>query len=208
MSYLYSKRWQYAPERDTEDYSLMESIKREIYGDYGSVDWEKARTSVADIDNYSPCTRLMSAAMGALAVYESSELLAPLRNYVRGKGLRMAEEYMRKEDLQTNYICIGPVNKVLNMLSTYTSTRDRSSLSPWGRHVARVKDYLWVAEDGLKMQGYNGSQCWDTSFYAQALVESRLAGVWRGASENIYGFLEEVRKRGFEMTGFCAGGSE
>lgn len=28
------------------------------------------------------------------------------------------------------------------------------------RHMARVSDYLWVAEDGLKMQGYNGSQCW------------------------------------------------
>ncbi len=31
----------------------------------------------------------------------------------------------------------------------------------------RVYDYLWVAEDGLKMQGYNGSQLWDTSFAVQ-----------------------------------------
>ena len=26
------------------------------------------------------------------------------------------------------------------------------------RHLARIDDYLWVAEDGMKMQGYNGSQ--------------------------------------------------
>ena len=42
-------------------------------------------------------------------------------------------------------------------------------------HALRVPDFLWVAEDGMKMQGYNGSQCWDTSFATQAIVESRLA---------------------------------
>lgn len=31
----------------------------------------------------------------------------------------------------------------------------------------RLFDYLWVAEDGMKMQGYNGSQLWDTSFAVQ-----------------------------------------
>ena len=36
----------------------------------------------------------------------------------------------------------------------------------------RVQDYLWVAEDGMKMQGYNGSQCWDTSFAIQAMGEA------------------------------------
>ena len=41
-------------------------------------------------------------------------------------------------------------------------------------HMMRVQDYLWVAEDGMKMQGYNGSQCWDTSFFAQALHEANL----------------------------------
>ena len=30
------------------------------------------------------------------------------------------------------------------------------------KHLLRVPDYLWAAEDGLKMSGYNGSQCWDT----------------------------------------------
>ena len=38
----------------------------------------------------------------------------------------------------------------------------------------RVPDYLWVAEDGMKMQGYNGSQCWDTSFAIQAVWECGL----------------------------------
>lgn len=33
--------------------------------------------------------------------------------------------------------------------------------------ACRLFDYLWVAEDGMKMQGYNGSQLWDTSFAVQ-----------------------------------------
>ena len=41
-------------------------------------------------------------------------------------------------------------------------------------HMMRVPDYLWVAEDGMKMQGYNGSQCWDTSFAIQAVWECGL----------------------------------
>lgn len=46
---------------------------------------------------------------------------------------------------------------------------DPNSLA-FRRHKARVPDYLWVAEDGMKMQGYNGSQLWDTSFAVQALA--------------------------------------
>jgi hypothetical protein len=43
-------------------------------------------------------------------------------------------------------------------------------------HIPRIYDYLWIAEDGMKMQSYNGSQLWDTVFtvqviYATGLVE-------------------------------------
>jgi len=36
-------------------------------------------------------------------------------------------------------------------------------------------DYVWLAEDGMKMQGYNGSQLWDTAFAVQAIAASGLA---------------------------------
>ena len=41
--------------------------------------------------------------------------------------------------------------------------------------MPRVYDYLWVAEDGMKMQGYNGSQLWDTSFAVQAITAAGFA---------------------------------
>lgn len=43
------------------------------------------------------------------------------------------------------------------------------------RHIPRVHDFLWVAEDGMKMQGYNGSQLWDTAFAVQAITSTGLA---------------------------------
>ncbi|RVX03814.1 Beta-amyrin synthase [Vitis vinifera] len=37
------------------------------------------------------------------------------------------------------------------------------------KHLARIPDYIWVAEDGIKMQSF-GSQEWDASFALQALL--------------------------------------
>ncbi|KAG4957578.1 hypothetical protein JHK85_043958 [Glycine max] len=42
------------------------------------------------------------------------------------------------------------------------------------RHIPRIKDYLWVAEDGMKMQAYGGSQLWDTVFSIQAILATNL----------------------------------
>ncbi len=43
------------------------------------------------------------------------------------------------------------------------------------RHIPRLYDFLWVAEDGMKMQGYNGSQLWDTTFAVQAICATGMA---------------------------------
>ncbi len=68
------------------------------------------------------------------------------------------------EDENTRYVDIGPVNKVINMLACWLEDPNGE---PFKKHLPRVYDYLWLAEDGMKMQGYNGSQLWDTSFAVQ-----------------------------------------
>jgi len=37
----------------------------------------------------------------------------------------------------------------------------------------RILDYLWIAEDGMKMQGYNGSQLWDLTFAVQVCIVTK-----------------------------------
>lgn len=77
------------------------------------------------------------------------------------------------QDENTRYVDIGPVNKVLNMLCCWFEDPDSQAFK---LHLPRLYDYLWVAEDGMKMQGYNGSQLWDTAFAVQAIAATGLAG--------------------------------
>ncbi|GMH96001.1 hypothetical protein TrVE_jg11003 [Triparma verrucosa] len=183
MAWLYCKRYVYEKADDDE---IIKQLREELYGEgeYEKIDWKKARTTVAPMDNYSPVTYMMSFVMYLLSFYESMEVFKPLRKYLRERAFKRAEAYLIAEELQTNYICIGPVNKILNMIIS------RDDKNRFERHKERIKDYLWVAEDGLKMQGYNGSQCWDASFYAQALHESGMARVYPENVERLYSFLE------------------
>jgi len=142
------------------------------------------------MDNYSPIPFVMEFAQNALAKYESWSILQPIKNFVRRKGLSFSREYMAAEDLQTNYIDIGPVNKVMNMLSAFHAANGELNNPNVLNHMMRIPDFLWLAEDGLKMQGYNGSQCWDTSFAIQAISECNLLDEFPQLSKKVWSFLE------------------
>ena len=51
-------------------------------------------------------------------------------------------------------------------------------------------DFLWVAEDGMKMQGYNGSQLWDTSFAVQAITAAGLAHEFGDCLRKAHSYLD------------------
>ena len=82
---------------------------------YDSIQWDSTRHLVADMDNYSPIPAFMKFAQNCLSFYENWTAFRPFR------------EYMKAEDLQTNYVDIGPVNKALNMVSAFYGT----SSSEW-----------------------------------------------------------------------------
>lgn len=171
MGYLYSKR--FTP--DVANDPTLTSLRTELYlQKYDTIKWDDFRQTCADIDEYSPLNPIMKVAQDFLAIYEKVLPHVPFLKNLRQKGLEFAIDYIHAEDLQTNFIDIGPVNKALNMLSVWVDNGENSNEEKFLRHAARVDDYLWVAEDGMKMQGYNGSQCWDTAFATQAIVESGL----------------------------------
>jgi len=190
MSWIYCKRWVY-PHADADP--LVKELREELYEEkWNDIQWGKYRTTVAEMDNYSPVNPIMVAAQYLLSKYESSTLISPLRNYLRSLAYPFVEEYLHAEDLQTNYVDIGPVNKVLNTLIAFA----KNGCTPgptFLRHAARVDDYLWVAEDGVKMQGYNGSQCWDTSFFLQAVCEGGMGEHFGTAVERGLNFLERTQ---------------
>jgi squalene/oxidosqualene cyclase-like protein len=117
MGYLYGSRFVYS-KADTDD--VVQSLRHELYvEDYNTIRWMKTRHMVADMDNYSPIPLSMKILQNILARYETWSIFQPIKNYIRQYGLQFSVDYMKAEDLQTNYIDIGPVNKVLNMLSAY-----------------------------------------------------------------------------------------
>ncbi len=195
MGYLYGSRFVYA---DAETDPLIADLRTEIYAQkaYDSIPWTKTRQLIAETDNYSPIPLVMKTLQNILARYENWKIFDLFRNYVRQRGLDFSIEYMKAEDLQTNFIDIGPVNKVLNMLSMYDHAKkdgngDCELLVE--KHMARVRDYLWVAEDGMKMQGYNGSQCWDTSFATQALLEAEMLDEFPDLTLKVWSYFEKTQ---------------
>ena len=108
--------------------------------EYATIDWITTRHMVADMDNYSPIPFVMRFVQDVLARYETWSIFQPFKNYVRKLGLDFSLEYMHAEDLQTNFIDIGPVNKVFNMLSAFHGTLSNREL--WGR--PKVWNLSWL----------------------------------------------------------------
>ncbi|KAK7857824.1 cycloartenol synthase [Quercus suber] len=60
-------------------------------------------------------------------------------------------------------------------------------------HLPRIFDYLWIAEDGMKMQGYNGSQLWDTSFSIQAIISTNIAEEYGATLRKAHDYIKDSR---------------
>ena len=187
MSYIYGKQFT----ATTIDPKLVAELRTELYTEpYDQIDWDKARNTVSDLDLYAPHTPTMEWALWCFRMWEKY-MPKFIFNPIRKRGCEFAISYVHAEDLHTNYIDIGPVNKVLNMLACFFEGGNKCE--SYQKHMARIDDYLWVAEDGMKMQGYNGSQLWDTTFATQALASSGLARRYADRIARIYAYIDATQ---------------
>ncbi|KAL1356465.1 hypothetical protein HN51_008477 [Arachis hypogaea] len=169
MSYLYGRRF-VGPIN-----GIILSLRRELYTlPYHLIDWTQARNLCAKEDMYRQRSKVQEIIWGIFGVHEN--MGEPLLMHwpfskLRQKALNHVMQHIHYEDQNTNYICIGPVSKVLNMVCCWLEDPNSEA---YKCHISRVKDYLWLAEDGMKMQGYNGSQLWDVAFSIQAILATNL----------------------------------
>ncbi|KAF8057901.1 GgCAS1 [Scenedesmus sp. PABB004] len=178
MSYVYGVRG------TCKETPLTAAIRGELYPvPYGSIDWNAARSQIAKEDLYYPHPLVQDVLWWALYKAEAVLLGSRLRRW----ALKEVMAHVHYEDANTRYIDIGPVNKVINMLACWLEDPNSDAFK---RHLPRVYDYLWVAEDGMKMQGYNGSQLWDTSFAAQAMLDCGLPDVAGAALAKAHAYIE------------------
>jgi hypothetical protein len=112
MCYLYGTKFVYSSaEADPLVLSLREELYLEGGPGYNKQPWDASRHWVADVDNYSPMHPLMAVSQTLLR-HTWERFGGWAMRSLRKRGLEYAVEYMHAEDLQTNFVNIGPVNKV------------------------------------------------------------------------------------------------
>ena len=163
---------------------LVLQLREELYrDDYLTIDFSAHRNSISTLDLYSPPTRLLRLVHWLTNSYERVHSAT-----LRDKASEFLLSYIEAEDEQTNFIDIGPVNKFINMLAIWHARGGDSD--QFRSHCSRVPDYLWLSEDGMKLQGYNGSQLWDTAFSVQAIIETGFAHLFSKSLRMAYDYVE------------------
>jgi 2,3-oxidosqualene cyclase len=177
MSHLYGRRAR------VPDAPVLAQLREELYGEpYARIDWQAARDWVSPTDVYTPRTPVLRRVNAVLGVLERLQ-----RPRLRERALAEVREQIRAEDEATHHICIGPVNKLYNTLVWHF---ERPGGPEVEAHLPRLADYLWEGEDGLKMNGYNSSELWDTAFAVQAIVATGAVERMRPTLARAHRFIE------------------
>lgn len=185
MSYLYGRRFVAPPTQ------LVAELRDELFTrPWEALDWSALREQVASGDLYRAPTSTLRALQRLLRIHERRP-----SSRLRQRALAFVLDQVRREDESTGYLTIGPVSKALHLVVVWLADPGSAAFQ---RHLERLDDYLWDSPEGMKMQGYNGSQLWDTAFAMQALLESGLAaqaGRPRELLQRAYRFLDANQVR-------------
>ncbi|KAI4376388.1 hypothetical protein MLD38_014157 [Melastoma candidum] len=118
-------------------------------------------------DNYYPHPMVQDMLWGFLHnVVEPLVTCWPF-SIQREKALKIAIDHIHYEDWNSRYLCIGAV---LFLLACWVEDANSEA---YKFHLARIPDYYWIAEDGMKMQAL-GSQLWDVALAVQAILSADL----------------------------------
>lgn len=165
MSFIASKRFSFPLT------PLTRQLREELYTQpYSSINFSSHRNSISPKDNYHPKGAFLSTINWVLANVWIP-YLRPTLLVQRAEAWTF--DLIRREDENTDFANLGPVNGPMNLLACYI--HDGSDSYSVERHRERMHDFLWIKNEGMLMNGTNGVQTWDTSFLIQAVVEAGLA---------------------------------
>ncbi|KAL6335637.1 hypothetical protein AAG906_030775 [Vitis piasezkii] len=123
---------------------LVLELREELFLQaYNEINWKKVRHLCAKEDLYCPHALIQDLMWDSL--------------------------YICTEPLLTRWPFNKLRQKALEALCMLTCWVEDPNGDYFTKHLARIPDFIWVAEDGIKMQTF-GSQEWDTGFALQALL--------------------------------------
>lgn len=187
MSFIASKHFSFSST------PLTRQLRDEIYiQPYSSISFASHRNSIAPTDNYHAKTWILNTINWALV-----NIWNPLlrTSYLTRRAEEWVFDLIQREDENTDFANLGPVNAPMNLLACYIVDGEGSYSVK--RHRERMHDFLWMKGEGMLMNGTNGVQTWDTSFLIQAVVEAGLATEpqWRPMLIKALEFLDDQQIR-------------
>ncbi len=185
MGYLWGRKFK------AEMDPLIASLREELYVQpYESINWPAQRGNIAAVDTFYPHTKTLKTLMASWAptTTATSHLCGKQASRRRtSAGARRREHLVpmprtRQQDAQLH--CGGGTSR----------GHDSHAMR---MHREKLKDFMWIGAEGMMMTGTNGSQLWDTSFIAQAMVDSGLAASAenRELTQRLLDWLDECQIR-------------
>nr|XP_027072122.1 lupeol synthase-like [Coffea arabica] len=185
MSYLYAKNFVGTIS------GLVKSLRQELYVmPYQEIDWNKARNTCAMEDLFHPFPWVQDMIWGFLYYLAKPILTRWPFSILREKALRKAMERVHYEDKSTSYdnlfLCCSDLLQVIRLIACWVEDPNSEA---YKRRLARIPDFFWVAEDGLKLQ-LLGSQTWDVALSIQAILSSDLAEEYGPTLKKAHDYLK------------------
>ncbi|KAJ9565776.1 hypothetical protein OSB04_001742 [Centaurea solstitialis] len=191
MSYLYGRRF-HGPITN-----LVLELRQEIYPiPYDEINWNKQRHNCCKEDLFYPHTTIQDLLWDSLH-YVSEPLFKywPLTK-LRERALKTIVKLIRYGGQESRYVTTGCVEKCLQMMVWCAENPDGDEFK---HHLARIPDYLWIAEDGMKMQTY-GSQLWDCALGTQAILASNMVEEYGDCLKKANFYIKESQLKN-DLTG-------
>ncbi|KAL5681501.1 hypothetical protein ACJX0J_007886, partial [Zea mays] len=111
-------------------------------------------------------------------------------NKLRERALNHILEHIHYEDETTQYIGISPVTKALNMICCWVENPNSDALK---RHIPRIHDYLWIAEDGMNTKIYDGTHNWELALIIQAMLSADAANEYGPTIQRAMEYLKRAQ---------------
>ncbi|CAF1860873.1 unnamed protein product [Brassica napus] len=183
LSYLYSKKFVATPT------PLILQVREEFYDQpYEEICWSQARNLCAKEDLYFPQSFVQDWFWNIVHMFSENIFnLWPFNKLIRHKALQKTMEIIHYHDEATQYITGGAIPKPFHMLACWVEDPKSDYFK---KHLARVPGFLWIGEDGLKIQTF-GSQIWDTAFLLQVMLAADVNDEIRSTLIKGYSYLRK-----------------
>ncbi|XP_047068540.1 achilleol B synthase-like [Lolium rigidum] len=182
MAYLYGKKF-VGPLTPT-----ILSLREDLYSiPYEQINWDMARDSCAKEDLLFPRSYAQNLVFSCLNKFVEPMLNCWPANKLRERALSNIMKHIHYDDEATKYVNICPINKALNMICCWIEDPNSDAFK---QHLPRFFDYLWLSEDGMKAQVYDGCHSWETSFIIQAYYSTGLFALFGPTLQKAHEFLK------------------